>query len=54
MSTRKSVSSGYPNTKKWVEKQGTAEFFLTHLEVRVWISDETLFQVFDKVEKTKE
>ena len=36
----------YPNTGKWVEtKKGAAEFFNPFL--RVWISDETLFGVFD-------
>ena len=41
----KSVSSGYPNPEKWVEKRGTAEFF-DRLR-GVWIPDATLFRVFD-------
>ena len=31
--TRKSVSSGYPNPEKWVQKRGAAEFFFTDFEV---------------------
>ena len=35
----------YPNTKKWVEKEAQLSF-LNQLR-SVWISDETLFRVFD-------
>ena len=31
--TRRRVSSEYPNTEKWVEKRGAAEYFITHFEV---------------------
>ena len=31
--TRKSVSSGYPNTEKWVEKTRRSRVFLTDFEV---------------------
>jgi len=31
--TRKSVSSGYPNTEKWVEKTRRSQVFLTEFEV---------------------
>ena len=43
---KKSVSSGYPNSGKWVEKQrGAGELFY---RLRgVWIPDETVFRVFD-------
>ena len=44
--TGKSVSSGYPNTKKWVEKTEAQPSFFNQLR-DVWIPDETLFQVFD-------
>ena len=41
--TRKSVSSGYPNTEKWWKKRGAADFFFNRLR-GVWIRDETLFE----------
>ena len=43
--TRKSVSSDIQTLKSWLKKRGAAEFF-NHLQ-SVWISDETLFRVFD-------
>ena len=36
-----------PDTEKWVEKRGAAEFFKTDFEVCVWISEETLSGVLD-------
>ena len=45
--TRKSVSScRYANTKKWVEKTRRSRVFFNQLR-SIWISDETLFRVFD-------
>jgi len=46
--TRKSVSSGYPNTETWVEKMTRSRVFLNRLR-GVWISDQTLFRVLDMV-----
>ena len=46
--TRKSVSSGYPNTEKWVEKTRRSRVFNFFNPLRgVWLPDETLFRVFD-------
>jgi len=42
---RDSVSSGYPNTEKRVENTTHSRVFLMKFEV--WITDETLSQVFD-------
>ena len=36
----------YPNTEKWVKKNETQRSSFIQLR-RVWISDETLFRVFD-------
>ena len=36
----------YPNTEKWVEKMRRNRVFFNQLP-SVWISDETLFRVFD-------
>lgn len=36
----------YPDTEKWVEKTRRSRVFLNQLR-SVWISDETLFRVFD-------
>ena len=50
---RKSVLSGFPNTKNWIEKWGTADFFLTYSEVFGYIvPNATLFRVFDITSQT--
>ena len=49
--TRKSISSGYPNTEKWVEKTRHSRVFFDRLRA-VWIPDETLFWVFDMASHT--
>ena len=36
----------YPNTEKWVEKPGRSRVFFNQLR-SLWISNETLFGVFD-------
>jgi len=44
------VSSGYPNTEKWVEKMRHSRVFN---QLRgLWIPDKTLFRVFDMVSQT--
>ena len=48
---RKSISAGYPNTKKWVEKTRCSRVFFNWLR-SVWIPDETLFRVFDLASQT--
>jgi len=48
---RKSISAGYPNTKKWVEKTRCSRVFFNPLQ-GVWIPDEILFQVFDMAFQT--
>jgi len=49
--SRKSVSSGYPNTEKWVEKARRSRVFFNRVR-GVWIPDETLFRVFDMASQT--
>ena len=60
--TRNSVSSGYPNTEKWIEKMWRSRVFFNPRR-GVWISNEILLRVFDlasendhyqKTKKTKE
>ena len=36
----------YPNTEKWVEKMRGSRVFLNQIQ-SVWISDETLFRIFN-------
>ena len=51
--TRKSLSSGYPNTEKCVEKRGRRSSFLTTSRcLDILMSDETLFRVFDIASQT--
>ena len=42
---RKSASSDIQTLRSELKKQGAMEFFLTNFK-GVWISDETLFQMF--------
>jgi len=44
--TKKCVSSGYPNTEKWVEKTRHNRVIFNR---RIWIPDETLALVVDKL-----
>jgi len=48
---RKGVSSGRPNSKKWVEKNKVQSSFFNRLR-GIWIPDETLFQVFEIASQT--
>jgi len=41
--TRNSVSSGYPNSKKWIENTRCSRVFLTDFKVFGHAPDETLF-----------
>ena len=51
--TRKSVSSGYPNPQKCVEKRGGRPSFFNNFEVFGY-PDETLFRVFDLASQTNQ
>ena len=50
--TRKNVSSDIQTLRSGLENRGAAEFFNQLLSV--WISDETLFQVFDIASQSKQ
>ena len=55
--TRKSVSSGYPNTKRWVEKRDAALSFLTYFEVFGYLMkrfDTALIQLLKLTVKCRE
>ena len=53
LNTRKSVSSGYPNPEKCVEKRGRRTSFFKNFEVFGY-PDKTLFRVFDLASQTNQ
>ena len=49
--TRKSVSSDVQTLRSGLKTRGETEFFLNQLR-SVWLSDETLFRVFDRTSQS--